>query len=79
MTEIINGAPQRPVNPTHIAPEKIKTFAMVHKLTPQESFATLLSKDLLERIDESTADDGLKAVVRVLVTSVIGDGKVTKL
>ena len=61
-------------NPLNIRPEKVKAYAMLHRCSPQDAFGCLLAKDLLERLEEATTVDDLKAVVKVLVTSVVGDG-----
>lgn len=65
----------RPENPIDIAPEKVKAFAMLHRCSPQDAFGCLLAKDLLERLAEAQTVEDIKAVVKVLVTSVVGDGK----
>ncbi len=76
MTGTVNGiAVIRSANPIDIAPEKVKAFSMLHRCSPQDAFGCLLAKDLLERLDESKTVDELRVVVRVLVTSVVGDGK----
>jgi hypothetical protein len=66
---------QDKVNPLDINPAKVKAFAMLHKKTPVEAYAILLGRDLLELLDKSSADDEIKTIVRILITSVIGDGK----
>ena len=68
-----------PVNPTDIPLEKVKAYSIIHKCTPQEAFAALLSKKLLLLLETSSADEDIKAVVKVLVTSVVGDGSVVKI
>ena len=86
MAEIVNDTQdsqptlltERPVDPTHIPPQKVQSFALANGLEPVEAFRQLLSHDLLERIELSTADSLIKAVVKVCVTSTIGTGIVKK-
>ena len=65
-------------NPINIPPEKVKVYSMLHKCTPQEAFGALLATDLLERLALAVTADDLKPIIKVLITSVIGDGSVAK-
>lgn len=65
----------RPKNPIDIDPKRVQAYALLHRLSPQDAFGSLLATDLLERLVEATTVDELKVVIKVLVTSVVGDGK----
>ena len=66
--------PVKPANPLDIPAEKVKVLSMLHKCSPQEAFAAILGKDLLERLDGALTVEELKPIIKVLVTSVVGDG-----
>jgi len=74
--ENANGKSTLPDDPFNIPLERVKAFAMANRLQPMEAFCQLLSQDLLDRLDRSAADDQMKAVARVLVSTVLGDGVV---
>lgn len=75
MSEEKNGVEVlRPANPIDIPPEKVKAYAMLHRCSPQDAFGCLLAKDLLERLADAKTVDDIKIVVKVMVTSVVGDG-----
>ena len=64
----------KPTNPIDIAPERVKIYSQLHRCSPQEAFGAMLAKDLLERLVKAATVDDMKVIVKVLVTSVIGDG-----
>lgn len=81
MTEVlkdeVNGKPVVTLedDPKAIDPNKVKAYALTHKMSPQDAYRTLLATDLLKRIDIGTADTQTKIVLRILISMVAGEGE----
>lgn len=76
MVEEVNGKEvELESDPKAIDPNKVKAYALAHKLSPQDAYRTLLATDLLKRIDLGTVDTQTKIVLRILVSIAIGEGE----
>lgn len=62
-------------DPKAIDPNKIKAYALVHKMSPQDAYRTLLATDLLKRVEISNIDTQSKIVLRILISMVAGEGE----
>lgn len=75
-TEAINGKEiLLEEDPKKIDPNKVKAYALVHKLSPQDAYRSLLANDLLKRINISNSDTQTKIVLRILTSMVVGEGE----